>query len=56
MMVALLARMKPRTVVKLGECSRYEALLSRLLPGASVAQNFRKPETLTPLFDRSVEK
>jgi len=47
--------MKPRTVEKLPECSRYEALLIRLLPGASVAQNFRKPLALTPESDRSVE-
>jgi len=31
-------------------------LLIRLLPGASVSQNFKKPEFLTPLLERSVEK
>jgi hypothetical protein len=30
--------------------------LIRLLPGASVAQNFRKPLDLTPVLERSVEK
>src|SRR6202022_2735359 len=55
-MVALLASRKSRTVVKLAECSKYDALLIRLLPGASVAQNFRKPELLTPPLERSVEK
>src|SRR6202035_2834109 len=56
MIVALLARRKSRTVVKLPECKRYDALLIRLLPGASVAQNFRKPLARTPLLERSVLK
>ena len=56
MMVALLASSQSRATVKLPACRRYDALLSRLLPGPSVSQNFRKPAARAPELERSVEK
>ncbi len=45
-----------RTLEKLSECMRNDALLTRLSPVPSLSQKVRKPLDLTPPSDRSVLK